>query len=1212
MKIKLLNDRSFTRKQLTLSIMKIFVFLFCTTVFSLTTENTFSQEKVIINKDRTVSVDQVFRIIQKQTKYAFIYPDRLFKKAPKVKLKKGEILLNELLKIIITQNGLNFELAQDNSIVVNKKSKEAIPIVQQKEIKGNITDENGIPLSGVNIIEKGTINGVSTDLDGIYSIKLSSDVATLIFSYLGFATQEISIDDRTTIDVTMVEETGSLDEVVVTALGIKKDAKALGYSVSKIDNSRIMVSGTPINTLQSLYGTSSGVRVASTASGVAGGMKINIRNAISFDSKSTTRPLIVVDGIPIYDENTGIDQNARTGRDNGTGINDINPDDVASLHILKGAKASILYGSEGANGVILITTKNGIKSSGLGVSLSMTTTLDNAAFLTHIQDQYGTGRSPSNQKTDDQGYYLNKDGERILDVSGAAFGPKYDSSVHLNWWDESKRPWVPNKKTIYEQLFRTGSQTSTNVALSSGGKKGSIRFSYTNTILNTITLNGKYSKNTFSLSTRYKLNDRISLKYFGNYYLTKNINPSYAGSFDSQGATASLGAYAGDIDVDLIKRFLVTDDGYNYFANPDIKSNVVSNGRLSLANTIWDWTQNESNFNRTNNIQSLTLDINVNNFMDLTILGGLNNLSENNEYRGRLNDPSNIGPNSGSVYRDATRTIRKSYGQALLNFNVNATQDIVLSGFVGGIIRHHFEEKKGASRIGGFVIPNFFSFTNLPSGQQPSYVFDNQEDILYSVLGSVQVDWKDIVYIEAQIRNDWSSILPPKNNSYFYPGLSATWILSNSFNIPSAVKFLKLRSSWADVGRPGARYFSNVNLGVSKSGTGFILSPPSDLPPIDDNFVPNLKPERKREFEVGLEGYFFENKRLGIDFAVYHSNTYDQIMKVTAPPGLGVKNIRLNAGNVANTGWELSLKTKPVHLKDFKWGLDFNFSASKTKVIKLDGELTILSLWNKNGLNAVAEIGGQYGLIYQQKGFKKYINPSDDNDPNNGKYIVDNSGERYKYYSDSNKKVGKLLPDFIGGVFTSFDYKNFTLIANIDYSFGATFISEQETYMMASGLLNASLKYRDKANGGFAYHIIENLLVQGANPSGGSTYYDGVVLDGVLEDGTVNDKVVRAENYYYSSYFSNGFFPEDRLFKSDYVALRNIALNYVFPENLTKKISIDNLSLSIFCNNVAYLYKDAPNTIPESSDGTDWASANYGTTALPSQRSIGLSIKAKF
>ncbi|SFF86251.1 iron complex outermembrane recepter protein [Sunxiuqinia elliptica] len=1079
----------------------------------------------------------------------------------------------------------------------------------QMSVSGTVRDVDGGEIPGVTVLEKGTTNGTVTDMEGRYTLQVSMD-AVLAFSFVGMTTKEIRVDGRESIDVQMDAEEIGIDEVVVTALGIKKEAKALGYAVSKVSSERILASGTPTNALQSLYGSAAGVQVAATATGPTGGMKINIRNAVSFDANSSTRPLIVVDGVPIHDENTGIGYNNRSGRDNGTGINDINPDDIASFEILKGAKASVLYGSEGANGVVLITTKSGARGQGLGVSASFTTSWDNIAFMPDLQDQYGTGRSPSNTQTDDQGYYLDDEGQRALDYSGGAFGPKFDPNVSLVWWDGSTRPWVAQNKTIYEQLFQQGRQNTTNVALSSGGDKGSMRFSYTNMQLTPTTPGGEYDRNTFSINSTYDINDYITVKYAGNYYVSKNQNGSSANSFDAQGARSSLGAYSADIDVDLLEQYLVTEDGYNYFSNPDLQY-FISTGRSSIVGSLWDWSQDESVNDRIHNIQSLTLDVKLSKTFGATIMGGLDNTNERSIYRGKLRDPSLAGPGSGSIYRDVSRQIRKSYGQGMFNFDTNVSE-VNISGFVGGVIRHNYLEQKGAEVVGGMVIPNFFSFSNLPSGVQPQYVNNNEEDILYSVLGSVQGAWNDQVYVEAQARQDWSSILPVDNNSYFYPGLSATWIASNSLELPYWVEFAKLRASWADVGRPGPRYFSNVNYEVSASGSGYILAPPGELPPMDENFKPNLKPERKREFEVGLEAYMFKNQRIGVDFSFYTSNTYDQIMAVAAPPGLGVSKIRMNAANVENTGWELAIKTKPIHTRDFKWNVDLTFASSKTKVKELGGGLTSLSLWGTNGLNAVAEVGGEYGLIYQQKGWQHYINPSDPNDPKNGQRVVSSNGASYNYASSSTKMVGKLIPDVTGGLFTSFSYKNLRLIANMDYSFGAFFISEGETYMMAAGVLKESLAYRDQASGGIAYHLDETgTKVKGEHPSGGATYYDGVLLDGVLPNGETNDKVVAAEDYYGESYFSNGFFPEDRLFKSDYIALRNIALDYTLPIKLTQKIGVNGLTVSVFANNVAYLYKDAPNTIPESSNGTGWNDSSYGTTALPAQRSIGMSLKVK-
>lgn len=1079
-----------------------------------------------------------------------------------------------------------------------------------KSIEGQVQDENGEPLIGVNVYQlNNESNGVITDYSGNYQIKINNTSAILVFSYIGYLKQEIVIKDQNEINVVLEEESQGLDEVVITALGIKKDAKALGYSVSKVDNDRILASGTPVNPLQSLYGSAAGVQVAGTASGQTGGMKINIRNAVSFDSKSTTRPLIVVDGIPIHDENTQMGKHA-LARDNGTGINDINPDDIASFEILKGAKASVLYGSEGANGVVLITTKSGVKNKGLGVSASFTTTWDKMAFTPDLQRQYGTGRSPSAESTDDQGFALNSEKERILDHSNKAFGPKYDPNIEITWWDGTKRKWTPNNKDIFEQMFRIGRQNTTNIALSNADDKTSFRFSYTNMQLKTITPGGELDKNTFSVNFNRKLNDFISVKYTGNFYFAENLNASNLGTFAGEGGGSVLGAYAADIDVDLIEKYLVTDEGYNYFSNPNFK-NGFSQGRRAVAGFFWGQTQDESIFKRNHFIHSLSFDIKLNKYFSANVTGGMDNTQERNEFKGKLVDPSAIGPSGGTMYLDELRNIQKVYGQALLNFNYDY-EKFNFSGFVGTSVKKNYIEKKGAHRTGGMVIPNWFSFANLPSGQNPNYQFGEKEDIMYSILGSAQIAYNDELYFEFQGRQDWSSILPPDNNKYFYPGISATWLFTETLDLPEFINFGKLRTSWADVGRPGPIYFSNVNFGISQSGGGYIINPPDDLPPMDKNGIPNLKPERKREIEFGLETYLFKNNRLGLDFAYFSSNTYDQIMAVSAPPGMGVKNIRMNAGDVSNKGWELAVKTKPIKIRDFEWNLDLTFAQNKTKIEKLGGGINSLSLWSSQGINAVAEIGGEYGILYQTQSKQKYINPSDPNDPNNGKYIVSTSGNRYEYSAKNNKKVGKLLPDLTGGLFTSFVYKNWRLLANFDYQFGGTFISESETYMMASGILKETLKYRDKKNGGCAYHLVESEKVAGNAPDGGTTFWDGVLLDGVNAQGEQNTKIVSADDYYYATYFANNFFPEDRIFKSDYVALRNIAIDYKLPNNWVNKYKVNDVTLSFFINNVAYLYKDAPNTIPESTNGTGWSDASYGTTAMPAQRSIGGSLKLKF
>lgn len=1079
-------------------------------------------------------------------------------------------------------------------------------------VTGVVKDGTGAVLEGATVGEKGTVNGVLTGKQGTFTINVKPD-AKLIISYIGYVTQELSA--TASMQITMASNIRTTDEVVVTALGIKKQSKALGYAVSKIDADRIMISGTPSNPLQALYGAAPGVQVAATAAGPTAGMKINIRNAVSFDQNSSTRPLIVIDGVPIHDQNTQMGFGA-TDRDNGTGINDINPDDIASMEILKGAKASVLYGSEGANGVLLITTKSGTKGQGLGVAASFTTSWDRAAFMPKLQTEYGTGSSPSNPRNDADGYYL-VNGKRTLsttlgDGTGAqAFGPKFDPSVKVMWWDGVERPWQAQTKNIYNDLYQTGHQNTSNVSVSGGNDQGQFRASYTNLNMMPIRPGSNFNKNTFSLNASYKINPNITLKYTGNFFISQNVNAANLSTMNGEGQQSEIGAFSSDINVGLLRSHLLTPDGYNFFSSP-ANRNLISNGRKGVVGYLWDQYQNKSTFTRLHNIQSLSADIKLTDIFSATLMGGIDYSTERNEYKGKLLDPQLLGPNSGFMYSDVTNIYKTTYGQGMLNFDTKLNSDFNLSGFVGGVIRKNYVEGKGASvnGYGQLVIPNYFSFNNLPLGVQPQYQFTNGEDLLYSLIGSVQLSWKNQVYIEAQGRNDWSSILPKESRSYPYPGVSASWILSESFKLPTVFDYAKLRASYATVGRPGPRYFSNVNYTTSQTGGGYVLTPPTDLPPMDANGNPNLKPERKREFELGFETYLLQNRRIGVDFSYYRSHIYDQIMAVAAPPGMGVKNVRMNAGDVMSTGWELAIKTKPVLSKDFQWDLTLNFAHGKTIVEKLDGKLPSLTLWTAFGaVNAVANVGQEYGQLYLTKSTYTYDKPGD---VNNGQKVVNAAGSAYDYKSTA-KLIGKTIPDISGGILNSFTYKSFRLIANIDYQFGATFLSGTETYMMAAGALSETLKYRDAAHGGAAYYLDANSKkVAGNNPNGGPTFHDGVILPGVDVDGKTNTKVVSADNYYYDSYFSNGFFPEDRIFKSDYIALRNVAIDYTVSKRIAQKIRMSSLSVSVFANNVAYLYKAAPNSIPESTNGTGWGVGNYGTTALPAQRSIGISIKTKF
>ena len=433
---------------------------------------------------------------------------------------------------------------------------------QTGKVTGVVEDEFG-PVAGASVVVKGTTNGSITDMDGNFTLEGVKSGDIIQISFIGYSTQEIKYTGQPALQVKLAEDAQKLDEVVVTALGIKREKKALGYSVSSVKGEELTEAGTPMNAMQALYGKTSGLQLQSTASGPSGGMNIKVRNAISLTEDSSTRPLIVVDGIPIHDENTGQSTNSRTGGDHGTGLNDINPEDIASIEILKGAKAAVLYGSEGANGVMLITTKTGGKK-GLGIDFGINHSWNMAAYLPELQNEFGTGSSAGTaalKEISKDGFYTMTDphtGQTVESLwrgSSYNFGPRLDGR-QLLWWDGQYHSYSAQKNN-QRDLYRTGGQTNVNFALSNGGELGSFRLSYNYRDYNAISYGADNKAHSFSFAADLKANDWIKVKMNTNFSNTKDHNAPYAmQSFATYG-------FPREQDVNLIKDMYLTDEGYN-------------------------------------------------------------------------------------------------------------------------------------------------------------------------------------------------------------------------------------------------------------------------------------------------------------------------------------------------------------------------------------------------------------------------------------------------------------------------------------------------------------------------------------------------------------------------------------------------------------------------------------------------------------------------
>jgi TonB-linked SusC/RagA family outer membrane protein len=1083
-------------------------------------------------------------------------------------------------------------------------------LMAQKTITGTVTDAtDGQPIPGVAVREKGTTMGAITDLDGKYSLKVKEG-ATLIFSFVGLVPQEIVVTDQTVLDVQMKAEMKGINEVVVTALGIKRDKATLGYATSSIKADELVKNGNPVNPLTALYGKSAGVRIASTSGGPTSGMIINIRNTVSLASGSNTRPLFVVDGIPIVDKNTGTNENDRDGRDRGTGINDINAEDIESIDILKGAKAAVLYGSGGANGVVLITTKNGSKKKGLGVEFGYSYTWDNVAFTPDFQNEFGSGGNVAYSNVDPnladaKGFkyeMINGVKTPVFFNSSGSFGPKMDGTS-IYWYDKTMRPYN-SQENNYKDLFNQGHLRSTNFAISNAGDYGSFRFSYSNKNYESVVVGADQQNHILSFTGSLNPNKYIKINFNSNYYYTKNHNaPFRMQSFATYGIPR-------DMKVDLLRDNITDASGvYSYFPmNKDIANRATSIISGTYAGAyFWNQTQNTYDEIRDHFIQSVNLNAKINSWLNFTALSGFDFTKKTNIVKMKFQKPMYLDNKQG-YYSQMDEKDLVFYSQGMFNFDIEASSDFRVSGSVGGAYRYN-SDKELYGLTKNFVIENLFQFNNSSDVSPMTGWGDEGDDVTYSAFASATLSFRNYLYLDLQGRSDWASILPPNNHQYFYPGASLSWIVSETFKLPEVISFAKLRASWADVGRAGQRYFGNISFQNGVYGTIPYATASGSLPPAtvkDGKLVLNLGPERKREAEIGFDINFLNN-RIGLEFSGYKTNMYEQIMSLTVPSSSGVNDIKVNAGDIQNLGWELQLKGTPVQTNDLVVKTTVNLSHNKTEIKKLASGVTIQPLWGVTGAFARAKVGGEYGEIY--------IAPWKRNAK--GELITENG--LYAYDKENLKKVGVTLPKILGGVNLNVSYKRLTLDADIDMQFGGTLISQTNMYGLGNGTFKESLKYRDEARGGLPYYVnnagnkiklASHTTAAPADSKYTFIFHDGVILPGVKADGTPNDVLLCAQEYYEKTYWQGYMdITEDVVYKSDYVSLRRLTLSYDLPKNIAEKVHVQNARVGVFGYNLAYLYKALPNVTPESTSSTN-EFVEYSN--MPGVRVFGFEVKLGF
>lgn len=1036
---------------------------------------------------------------------------------------------------------------------------------QDANISGKvISAEDNAPLPGVSVVIKGTTSGTVTDSDGNYSIVVAKGNA-LVFSFLGTEAQEITIDSQTRIDVTLKGNVTNLNEVVVTALGIRREKKAIGYSVTEIDGSKVSTA-LEVNAINSLSGKVAGVDISTTTAGPTGSTRVVIRGNSRLDSKN--QPLYVVDGVPMDNSDMGDDAGQWGGYDLGNGASNINPKDIESISVLKGASASALYGSRASNGVILITTKSGKNQKGIGVEVSSNYTIEKVlSKFDDYQTVYGMGRN----------------GELPLEnnsqTTQVAWGAKLDPTQTVQIYNGQTKPYSVVNNNILS-FFRPGSTATNTVSLSGGTDKANIRVSLSDLRNKDIVPNTGLNRNTFLINTSLKLGEKLTIAGKVNY-VVENVKNRPALSDNPNNVGLAVLGIAPNFD----QKWLSEE-----YKNKQGDYNDWNGGNIYRINPYWSINeiQNESHKDRL--MGFLQVNYQFTNWLSLQVRGGTDYTS----FR-----YTNFSPKGtptvelASLDETSARVVENNY-EALLKFDKKISQDLTFNAFVGGNIMH-FKRESFNFTGSDIILEDIHTITNFKTQRNTYRYFEKQ---INSVYGSAQFGYKDTYFIDGTFRNDWSSTLKKGNNSYFYPAVSGSFVFSNLLPDNRMLSFGKVRASWAEVGGDTDPYQLNLTYGLQDFSH---LGKP--LGQIANDEIPNadLKPTETFSYEFGTELQFWEG-RLRLDAAYYNSKTVNQILKLKIPRTGGYDAAVINAGEITNRGIELSLSGTPLTMSSgFKWEVMVNYTRNVNKVVKLHELVKTYELSAARWAGAViqAREGAAFGSIVGKK-LKR--------DPD-GNIIHNTSGMPVSTDESDQTILGNGVYKWMSGVTNTFTYKNVTLSALVDIKVGADIYSMSNALAYQNGTATATLEGRD------AWYASEEARLAAGVAAGAWTPTGGYIGKGVVNTGTSDSPVYEPNTTpvnpqdYWQGFLDNS--PEIFIYDATYAKLREVVVSYDLPSRFYARTPFKNVSLSFVARNLLILYSDIPNIDPESGyNNGNGQGFEYGS--LPSRRSYGVNLNLKF
>ena len=970
-------------------------------------------------------------------------------------------------------------------------------------------------------------------------------------------------------------------------MGISREKKALGYTAQEVKQDAL-VQGKDNNLLNSLSGKIAGVRITNTQ-GDVGSSRIVIRGETSIAGEN--QPLFIVDGIPV--DNSQL--NARSsGRDFKNAIADLNPEDIKTLTVLKGPNAAALYGARAAHGAIVITTKGGDKrQKGIGITLHSSTQVSFVATLPEFQNLFGQGAGGRFSYVDGKGAGVN-------DGVDESWGPRLDIGLLIPQFDSPldadgnrvATPWVSHPNNVRD-YFRMGISTNNGISIARGDDKYQFRVGYNYEKQVSIVPDAGTNKTNISLNTDYHLAKWIVVGATANYIVY--TAPSLPGSATPSGSNVRSNSpmlqflwFGRQVDTNSLKADYTRNWNSSYYDNPfwSASYNTQSQERHRLIGDL------HAEFRLTDglNVRFRTSTDWYNDRRKSKVKWG--SAGAGSPYGSYAEDAYTVKENNTEVLATYIKQLNKNWGiDALLGFNVRNKQ--------------YENNYQAAPRL---AVADLYTLTNSRDPLTSSNDFYRLRQ--YGLYGSIQLDYRRWAFLNITGRNDWSSTLPVDNNSYFYPSVTASVLLSEAFGWRSkAVNYLKIRGGWSQVGADANPYQLAT---VFTSETAFNGNPLQSSSTIGMN--PNLKPENTSSIEAGFEAAFWDN-RLCLDFTYYKTDSRNQILKLATTAASGYTSQVRNAGHIRNRGYEIQLGAVPIQTsKGFRWNLDLNYGANSSKVVKLDDEglITSYQLYS-SGIQILASVGEAYGTLFGTS----YVRDA------NGNVVVDANG--LPKISTTNKTLGKFTPDWTGGISNTFSYRSLSLSFLIDASVGGSIFSNTNKTGKYTGVLANTLSGRDAEHGGLWYYTAamgnnvrlpespsysvssDGLYYAQVNGQSTRVYQDGIMVEGVTESGSKNEEVVSAEKYYHRIYS----IAEANVYDASYVKLREVALSYRLPRLWTQKLHLQEASVTLTGRNLWTIYKSVPNIDPESALTTGNAQG-VEAYSLPTTRSFGVNLSVKF